>query len=130
MNLYRSLRLPHQKAAEFRAGRTPQRDTEFLAGCGVPPGSTAAVSALAVRRVVASLGKVEQEWIRWNDRWPNDLGVLSFWDSLDFLEITLCLEEELNQPIRNADLFAAELWQGGSFTVADLVRRVAQLTGQ
>ena len=108
-SLLRPFKSPRQKAADFQRGRTHQSDAEFLAGCGIPAGTEAASAALSARRVVATLGRIEPEWIHCEDRWPDDLALLTFWDSLDFLEITLRLEKELQYKIRGSDLFAPEL---------------------
>jgi len=104
--------------------------------------------ALAVRRVVAKLGKVDPALIRATfpslattrrtklgkvdpaliraaDRWPDDLGILPFWDSIDFLHFVLSMELELKCKIVGgaSDLLPKD----EPITVAYLASRVFEM---
>jgi hypothetical protein len=88
-----------EMAAEFAATREPQSDAEFLSACALPAGATAA--ALAVRRSVAKYGMIDPAYIRATDRYPQELMALSGWDSIDFLEWVMTLEDELAERVRS-----------------------------
>lgn len=84
------------KVAEFTAGRTPQPDDEFLAACSLPPGDKSVRMALAVRKVFGEEGSVDPRFILASDRFPEDLSILPFWDSIDLLDLVFKLEQELH----------------------------------
>jgi len=87
------------KVAEFTEGRRPQADGEFLAACDLPADSRATRYALAVRKVFAEEGSVDPQFILAADRFPEELGVLPFWDSIDMLDLVFRLEKELRVKI-------------------------------
>lgn len=95
MGMRRVLRTAHDKVDEFRVRRSRQPDPEFLAECDLPDGAEAVRVALAVRRAVGSVGLVDPLFIRASDRFPEELGVLPLWDSLDWMGFVLALEWEL-----------------------------------
>jgi hypothetical protein len=86
-----------RKVAAFGEGGSEQSDDEFLAACGLPPDLEAARAALAVPRAVAAIGSVDTEFIRAEDAYPDQLGVLPLWDSIDWFAFTWELEERLGQ---------------------------------
>ena len=92
---WRWWRTADEKAADFVADREPQNDEQFCMECGLPTSTDAIRMALAVRRSVASYGSVAAEFVRADDRYPEELGRLSEWDSLDILAWILELEREL-----------------------------------
>jgi hypothetical protein len=83
------------KVAEFCEGRSRQSHDDFAGDCGLKADPDAAVVAIAVRRVIGELGLVNPEYIRADDAFPYDLGVLPLWDSMDWVAFALALEEEL-----------------------------------
>lgn len=70
-------------------------DTDFVTACDLPDDPIAAHVALAVRRDVANVGLVDSQFIRPEDDYPGSLEALPLWDSMDWLEFVLELEEEL-----------------------------------
>jgi hypothetical protein len=82
----------------FKAGRHPQSDAEFVARCGFEQGSTKAALAVVVRRVIGDCGSVDSVYIRDGDRWPENLGRLDFWDSIDFLHFVFSVERAIGIP--------------------------------
>jgi hypothetical protein len=118
----------HCKVADFRRGRTRQPDDEFLADCGVAPGTEPARIALAVRRAVAATGLVDPLFVRAQDSYPGSLEVLPLWDSMDWVALQFEIERELGQPVR---------WQAGQIvpqsgplTVSGMVTGVRDLLVQ
>jgi acyl carrier protein len=93
-----------KKVAEFTAGRTPQSDEVFLVGCELPTDPDATRCALAVRKVFAEEGSVDSTFIFATDRFPEDLGILPFWDSIDRIDVALHLEKELGVKILHYNL--------------------------
>jgi acyl carrier protein len=79
-------------------------------------------TAVAVRRAVAGVGLVDPAFIFASDRFPDDLDVLPLWDSMDFLDLTLRLEKELDVEIPNR--IAEGLFDIRGFTVRELAERV------
>src|SRR5947209_2219558 len=92
-----------RKVAAFCEGRSGQPDDEFIAGCGLPPEPEAARVALAVRRAVAVIGSVDPRFIRADDVYPDQLGVLPLWDSMDWMAFTWELEKQLGTRLRLVD---------------------------
>jgi acyl carrier protein len=85
----------------------------------LPDGPEAARIAIGVRRAVASVGLVDPLFIRASDRFPEELGALPLWDSMDWMSLVLALEEELGQ----APPQVIEEWrQQGAFAVKQLVQ--------
>ena len=107
-------------AADFARTRSPQADADFLAECQLPDDAEANRVALAVRRSVGKYGMVDPLFIRATDRYPEELIVLSGWDSIDFLTWVMELEDELGEPVRSE-------WFDGlrdGFSVRDLAHCV------
>jgi acyl carrier protein len=109
-----------RQAARFRSGRMPLSDQEFITRCGFEPETTAASLALVVRRVIGESGSVEPTYIRNDDRWPEDLGKLDFWDSIDLLHFVLSVEEATGVRLDPDDLERA--FRSG-FIVSELTQR-------
>ncbi len=110
-----------ERAAEFETTRPPQPDEAFIAECALPPTEHARRVALAVRRSVATYGMCDPQYIRASDRYPEQLGMLSGWDSIDFLGWTLELDKELKLAVPN------EAWKslnGRGFGVRDLIQTI------
>lgn len=119
MGMRRFFRTAHDKVDEFRAQRSRQPDPEFLAECDLPDGPEAVRVALAVRRAVGSVGLVDPLFIRASDRFPEELGVLPLWDSLDWISFVLALEWELEDEAPREILD----WRvRGGFSVKQLVQ--------
>src|SRR5262249_39249855 len=95
----RVFKTAHCKVNDFRKGRARQPDHEFLADCGVEPGTEPARTALAVRRAVAGIGLVDPLFVRAVDSYPGTLELLPLWDSMDWAAFTMELEDELGQPL-------------------------------
>ena len=122
--MWRIFRTAHDKVADFRAGRTRQPDEQFIAECELPDNPEALRIALGVRRAVANVGLVNPAFISASDRFPEELGVLPLWDSMDWVSLMLALEEELGKPPPEP------LWEWreqGSFSVKQLVQAVHEL---
>ncbi len=90
------------KVEKFRRGRDRVQDDDFIVQCGLPDNPTARRAALAVRRAAASVGLVDSQYIRADDGYPGTLEVLPLWDSMDWLEFLLELEDELGQKVPKA----------------------------
>ena len=87
-----------QQVADFCRGRSRQPDQQFLDECGLPPDDPeAARIALAVRRAVAQIGLIDSQFIRADDVYPDQLGALPLWDSMDWAAFTWALEDQLGQ---------------------------------
>jgi acyl carrier protein len=95
-----------EKVAEFCRGRMPQTDGEFVAACDLPDTPEAARIALAVRRAAAVYGLVDPLFVRASDRYPDELVALPRWDSLDWVEVVLELERQLDTPLDEKAVFA------------------------
>src|SRR5262245_9707082 len=91
----RVVKTAHCRVDDFRRGRTRQPDQEFLADCGVEPGTETARIVLAVRRAVAGIGLVDPLFVRAVDSYPGTLELLPLWDSMDWAAFTMWLEEGL-----------------------------------
>jgi hypothetical protein len=89
----------HRKATRLAAcrwrDRPPMDDDDFLKGCEIPDEPLRIEVALAARRVIAELGTVPPETIRPDDSFARELVQLPFWDSLDWLDLVLLIEEKL-----------------------------------
>lgn len=110
------------KAERFQLGRSPQDDAAFVEACGYVAGSGSAALAVTVRRVIGECGAVDPRWIRAEDRWPEDLGGLAFWDSIDYLHFVLSVERSTGSKVGRDDDLSRYFY--GGFTVAGLVRQV------
>jgi hypothetical protein len=119
---------PEQQVAEFCKDRSRESDKEFLAACCLPEEIDAARIAIAVRRVIANLGKVDAQFIRHDDKYPAQLGKLPMWDSIEWLEFFLQLEDELGVRISEAQM--REFFQPdtkGGISVSEMVSRVRRI---
>jgi hypothetical protein len=114
--------MKRRQAERFKAGRHPQSDAEFVARCGFEPGSTKAALAVVVRRVIGDCGSVGPAYVRDGDRWPEDLGRLDFWDSIDFLHFVFSVERATGIRFRRDEDIQDFFYSG--FSVSELVRRV------
>jgi acyl carrier protein len=124
-NVRQLFKTAHMKVAEFRAGRTRQPDDQFVADCGLAPRSEAARVALAVRRAVASIGLIDPLYIRAGDAYPDQLGVLPLWDSMDWVALVMELEQELDTRITDEE--AAQLFDPDRVSVKEMVAAASQL---
>jgi hypothetical protein len=68
---------------------------------------------------------VEPSYIRDDDRWPEELGVLPFWDSIDFLHFAFSVERATGMKLVTVDALQSYFYSG--FVVSGLVRRVVQM---
>lgn len=117
--MWRIFQTAHTKVADFRRGRSRQPDERFVAGCGLPDTPEAARVAIGVRRAVAYVGLIDPLFIHAEDRFPEELGVLPLWDSMDWMSLLLELEGELGEPPPKA----IEEWRlQGAFSVRQLVQ--------
>jgi acyl carrier protein len=120
----------HRKAAAFRERYLPQSDEQFVLGCGLAPGSGEASRALAIRRAMGTCGSIEPELIHHDHRWPEDLGTLGFWDSIDYLGFVLEVERELgvrvpSKPGPEEDEFRERYYS--RWVVSDLVQSLLRM---
>ncbi len=113
----------HAKVADFRAGRSRQPDEQFVAECALPDDPEASRIAVGVRRAVASVGLVDPLFIRASDRFPEELGALPLWDSMDWIALILALEEELGKPPPRS---LGEWRHRGAFSVKQLVQTACE----
>jgi hypothetical protein len=123
--LLRAFKTAHWKVDDFRRGRTRQPDHEFLADCGLEPGTEAARIALAVRRAVAGIGLVDPLFVLASDSYPGTLELLPLWDSIDWFALQLEIEEELGQKVRWEACECAPT--AGPVTVGGMVACVRQI---
>ena len=114
------------RVADFTQGRAPQPDAPFVADCQLPTLPDAERVALVVRAVVAEEGSVDPQFIFASDRYPEDLEILPSWDSPDWLDFIMRLEEKL--AIRISDRDAERLYMP-RWTVRELVQRVVSVCG-
>ena len=115
----------HLKVDDFRTGRTRQPDDEFLADCGVQPGTETARIALAVRRAVAWVGLVDPLYVRATDSYPGTLELLPLWDSMDWFSLQMEIERELGQTVPWES--PLETPTAGPLTVSQMVACVRDL---
>ena len=125
--MWRIFKTAHSKVADFREGRIRQSDNDFLADCGLTPGTETAEVALAVRRAAAWVGLIDPPFIRADDSYPGTLEVLPLWDSMDWMSFVLLLEEELGQSF---PYDPGEFMKPRPLTVRDLADRARQLLGK
>lgn len=112
----------HAKVDEFCVGRTRQSDADFVLDCGMRDNIQGARAALAVRRAVAGVGLVDSAFIRADDRYPDDLEALPLWDSMDFVDLIMRIEKDLETRIPNS--IAEQLVNYNGFTVRQLAQSV------
>jgi acyl carrier protein len=111
-----------RQAARFKSRRVPQSDKEFITRCGLDPGTTTASLALVVRRVIGECGSLEPTYIHHDDRWPEELGKLDFWDSIDFLQFVFSVECATGLKFHRDDDLQDFFYSG--FSVSELIQRV------
>jgi hypothetical protein len=116
--------LKARQAARFKLGREPQPDDEFITRCGFEPGGKTAGLALIVRRVIGECGSLDPAYIRDDDRWPEELGKLDFWDSIDLLHFVFSVEHATGRRFHPDDDFRDCFHSG--FTVSELTRKVVK----
>lgn len=117
-----------QRAVEFLSRTVPQSDETFFLGCRLPNHPEAMRVALAVRSVIAKLGKVPTECIRFDMRFSDGILSLPFWDSIEQVgyiieleeSLSLSLEESEISRIRNPDRYP-------NMTIRDFVMDVFQV---
>ena len=115
-------RRPHQKVDAFCEGRRRQSDAEFVRDCGMDGNEAGARVAVAVRRAVARVGLVDPAFVFAPDRYPHDLGALPLWDSMDWVDLIMRLEDELGVAI--PDRVAERLIDVRGFTIRQFVEGV------
>lgn len=90
----------HHRKTLAAAGRWRDRprtsDHDFLSSCEIPEEPLPVEVALAVRKAIAELGTVSSETIRPVDTFAHDLAQLPFWDSLDWMDLVLGIEEKFD----------------------------------
>jgi acyl carrier protein len=111
-----------RKAERWPIEREPQDDATFLTACGFAPDSPEAAIAFTVRRVIAELGVVKPAEIHAEDRWPEELGTLDFWDSIDLLHFIFSIELAAGAKIP-VDEGLRTFFRSG-FVVSDLVEHL------
>jgi hypothetical protein len=124
--ILRVFKTAHCKVDDFRKGRTRQPDHEFLADCGVEPGTEMARTALAVRRAVAGIGLVDPLFVRAVDCYPGTLELLPLWDSMDWAAFTMELEEELGQRLPDPEKILVARQVSVQQMAADVYRIISQ----
>ena len=102
LSLRRLRRQEDREIEKFEQRPRVERD-EFLDTMGIDRSSKFAQIGTAARAKLAELGCVPPESIRASDRFFPDLQKLPFYDSIDFLEIVLTLEQELGIRIAKDD---------------------------
>jgi acyl carrier protein len=120
--VFRFLKTDRAKVADFRKARSRQTDEEFLAQCGLSDTPQARRVALAVRRAAANVGLVDSQFIRVDDDYPGSLELLPLWDSMDWLEFFLELEEELGEKLADKELLTS--FGKSRVTVKEMATRV------
>jgi acyl carrier protein len=76
-------------------------------------------SRLAVRRTVASIGLIDPQFIFATDMYPDQLAKLPLWDSMEWVEFFLELEQELGTIIPDQEW--TQLFNPSRFSVKQLV---------
>jgi len=84
---------------------------------------TAKRVALIVRQVIAEEGSVDPRFIYATDRYPEELSVLPSWDSIDWIDFIMRLEEKLNMHIPDRD---AERLITSRFNVEQMIDRIVE----
>ena len=119
---WRVFRSAEAKVAGFTSGREPQPDAEFLRECGTVADDKTGRTAVGVRQAVARVGSVDPAYIRATDRFPEELGALPVWDSMDAIELIMELEEGFGIEISDRD--ADWIFGYRGLIVHELVARV------
>jgi acyl carrier protein len=125
VGLWRLHRREDREINRFEHRPSTERD-EFLDAMGIDRSSEFAEIATAARAKLAELGCVRPESIRASDRFFPDLQKLPFYDSIDFLEVVLTLEQELG--IRIAEDDQSAICEGvAKGTVGDVVDHAVRI---
>jgi hypothetical protein len=111
-----------RQVAAFCKDRSRQSDDQFLEACELPPDPEAARVALAVRRAVANIGKVDPEFICADDEYPDQLGLLPVWDSMDWTAFTIELENQLGTRLCDDGMHLAGMRVSVKQMAADIYR--------
>ena len=101
-------------------------DDEFVLKCDLPDVELATRAALIARRAAGKMGCVDPQFIMPDDDYPSSLEVLPGWESIDWVEFVMAIEEASNVEIPDE---AAEMIVGSwssHATIKDLVHRVYQ----
>jgi acyl carrier protein len=118
--VWRVFKTAHHKVEDFRNGRKRQPDDAFLSLCDLRDPESHE-DAFAVRRAVAYIGLIDALLIHASDRFPEELGMLPLWDSMDWMSLIFELEHQLGRKIPEP----IEDWGlQPSFSVKDLVEAV------
>jgi acyl carrier protein len=123
--MWRIFKTAHVKVWDFRDGRTRQPDEQFIIECGLPAEPDAGRIALAVRRAVANIGLVDPQYILATDEYPDQLGKLPLWDSMDWVAFVMELEGELGTTIPDPE--ATLLMDPYPWSVKQVVARVYEM---
>jgi hypothetical protein len=119
---------PEQQVAEFCKHRNRESDSEFVSNCCPAAQADAARVAIAVRRAIARLGQVHPEFIRHDDNYPAQLGKLPMWDSIEWLQFFLELEDELGVRISDGQMRSFfEPDSNAGMSVSKMVSRVRRI---
>ena len=119
----------HAKVAAFRKTRGRQSNDDFLREVGASNDAHASHVALAVRRAVATAGLVDPLYIRADDRADNDLAVLPLWDSMDWVELVMNIEDELGVTITDEDAMSIRVNHFSVRSCIEDVTAILQRTG-
>lgn len=125
VGLWRLHRREDREIERFEQRPSMDRD-EFLDAVGIDRSSEFTEIAMAARAKLAELGCVPPESIRASDRFFPDLQKLPFYDSIDYLEVVLTLEQELG--IRIAEDDQSAIYEGvAKGTVGDVVDHAVRI---
>jgi hypothetical protein len=119
--LPKACRDSHWKVDHFKGDRVRWSDEQFLKECNNSPASDLARTAVAVRRCVADVGLIDSMFIRPNDCFPGNLDVLPLWESMDFIDLVLRIQDELSvewTDRQDTGVLATP------FTVLELIQRI------
>ena len=114
----------YSKVRQFTTGRIRETDDQFLDSCEIKDDVHKRI-AIASRRAIANVGLVDSQFIHQEDKWPEDLGVLPTWDSMDSVCLVMELEEELEVDISEEE--AEKIFNYNSFVVRDFVHNLCGL---
>jgi hypothetical protein len=125
-------RSEERKLEKFCIGRQPQTDSEFIKHCSLPEGTKEAAIALAVRRAVAKTGRfwsegISSDYIVVSDNYPGTLEALPVWESMDWVEFLMQLEDAIPDHLSESECEMIIGQQGfsnpGGGPVSDIIER-------